>query len=355
MPTPSMTHAERFRAVMAFQAVDRLPQVEWATWWDVTIKRWLTEGLELSLPYETPEERRLALPEITRQLGLDPYVQHWFHPWDGHQSKPAHHGAGFVADDADYERELPHLYPVEAKMDWVWERLAPLEAAQARDEALLWITAPGFFAWPRRLLGIQRHFLAFYDQPELMHRMNRDNAEWIIHTLRRMSRTCRPVFATIGEDMSYNHGPMLSRRLFDEFLAPYYRMVVPAFRELGITVFVDSDGDVTQLLPWLLEVGVEGILPLERQAGVDGMRLRTAHPRCGIIGHFDKLTMAKGEAAMRAEFERLLPLMHSGGCIPSVDHQTPPDVSLANYRIYVRLLHEYTRAAATRPSFPIGG
>lgn len=45
---------------------------------------------------------------------------------------------------------------------------------------------------------------------------------------------------------------------------------------------------------------------------------------------------------MRAEFERLLPLMKTGGFIPSVDHQTPPGVSLEQYRDYLRLLNEFT-------------
>jgi len=40
--------------------------------------------------------------------------------------------------------------------------------------------------------------------------------------------------------------------------------------------------------------------------------------------------------------ERLLPLMRSGGFIPSVDHQTPPGVSLEQYRVFRRLLDEYT-------------
>ncbi len=54
------------------------------------------------------------------------------------------------------------------------------------------------------------------------------------------------------------------------------------------------------------------------------------------------MVMSRGEAAMRAEFERLLPLMRQGGFIPSVDHQTPPGVSLENYRIYLKLLKEYS-------------
>jgi uroporphyrinogen-III decarboxylase len=65
-----------------------------------------------------------------------------------------------------------------------------------------------------------------------------------------------------------------------------------------------------------------------------------------MIVHYDKMVMTRGEAAMRAEFERLLPVMRQGGFIPSVDHQTPPGVSLEEYRCYLRLLEEYSRLGA---------
>jgi hypothetical protein len=158
-----------------------------------------------------------------------------------------------------------------------------------------------------------------------------------------MAGVCVPTFLTLAEDMSYNHGPMISRQIFEEFLAPYYRQLVAVLDELGILLIVDTDGDVTLLAPWLQDVGVAGVLPLERQAGVDGLKLRRQFPALRLIGHFDKMTMDRGEAALRAEFERLVPLMKTGGFIPSVDHQTPPGVSLEQYRLYLRLLEEYTR------------
>ena len=109
---------------------------------------------------------------------------------------------------------------------------------------------------------------------------------------------------------------------------------------------VDSDGDVHKLVPWLEGVGINGILPLERMAGVDVIQLRQDHPRWKMIGAFDKTVMKNGEAAMRREFDRLMPVMRQGGYIPAVDHQTPPDVSLKTYRLYVSLLGEYCREAA---------
>jgi hypothetical protein len=71
------------------------------------------------------------------------------------------------------------------------------------------------------------------------------------------------------------------------------------------------------MVPRLMDVGVTGVLPLERQEGVDGMKLREQFPRFALVGHFDKMTMWRGEEAMRTEFERLAPLINSGGTSPA--------------------------------------
>jgi len=136
---------------------------------------------------------------------------------------------------------------------------------------------------------------------------------------------------------------MISESVFNEFLAPYYRKLMETLNELNVTVIVDTDGDVTSLVPWLASVGIHGVLPLERQANVDGNKLRQQYPDLCMVGHFNKLVMNQGEQAVRDEFERLVPLMRSGGFIPSVDHQTPPGVSMEQYRQYLKLLWEYTQ------------
>jgi uroporphyrinogen-III decarboxylase len=154
-----------------------------------------------------------------------------------------------------------------------------------------------------------------------------------------------PDMVGFAEDMSYNHGPMLSYGMYKEFLAPYYDRVIPYIKDRGIKVMVDSDGDITRLIPWILESGIEGIYPLERQAGVNVAGIRAKYPDLLMMGAYDKLVMSKGEKEMRNEFERLLPVMRTGGFVPSVDHQTPPGVSLDNYRIYLKLFEEYVYKA----------
>ena len=155
-----------------------------------------------------------------------------------------------------------------------------------------------------------------------------------------------PRSAECPKPASHGAGIMSDERSYDEFISPYYQQLVPHIKAHGAKVLVDSDGDVTEMIPWLTEAGIDGVYPLERQAGVDIAVIRARYPRSLMMGGYDKMVMSKGEAEMRQEFERLLPVMRTGGYIPSVDHQTPPEVSLENYRIYVRLFDEFVTKAA---------
>jgi hypothetical protein len=122
--------------------------------------------------------------------------------------------------------------------------------------------------------------------------------------------------------------------------------VIPELTRRGIIPIIDSDGDIEPLIPWFKNAGLQGILPLERMAGVDVSRIRSQHPDWRMIGGFDKTVMHKGEAALRAEFERIKPAVLGGYYIPSCDHQTPPAVSVDDYRLYVRLLREFSDEVA---------
>lgn len=334
------TVRSRFLKVMSGQMPeDRLPIIEWAGWWDLTINRWRSEGLPAELDWQ----------QIQGYHKLDSHFQNWLGQMKpGVELKPKLVGETgemtvWVEDEADYDALLPYLYPDPVPFDN--EFWSGLNARHEAGELLIWTTFSGFFWWPRVLFGVEPHLYAFYDQPELMHRINQDQANYMLRIIDQFCDLASPDFMTFGEDMSYNHGPMISKELFDEFMAPYYRQVIPALKSRNIIPLIDSDGDIEPLIPWFEEVGLEGILPLERMAGVDVNRIRANHPTWKMVGGYDKTVMHLGEARMREEFERLLPAMRSGYFIPSVDHQTPPAVSLEDYKLYRRLLDEYVTRA----------
>jgi len=254
------------------------------------------------------------------------------------------HGKGPVTDETTYEFIRRFLYPKDT-VENIKRYLIELKPLHDNGDFILWITLEGFFWFPRVLFGIENHLYMFYDEPELMHRINNDLAEYNMFLIEEFCKIIKPDFMTFAEDMSYNHGPMISYELFKEFLLPYYKKITPMLKKYNIIPLIDTDGQVEPMIPWLLEAGIEGVLPLERQAGVDVVKIRMKYPEFKMIGAFDKMVMSLGEEAMRREFERLLPVMRSGGFIPSCDHQTPPGVSLENYRIYLKLMKEYCEKA----------
>ena len=329
-----MTSRERFLRVLNFNMdVDRLPMVEWAPWWDKTQQRWQEEGLP---PME--------LLQSHQNFGLDPMVLITAGAGAPTLPQPASHGGPIIQPSRSYDDLKEHLFTDEIIASAVREaeKLKPLHD---RGEIIVRVWLDGYFWFPRTLFGIEPHLYAFYDEPDLMHRMNTELTAFNIRVMDAICAVLTPDIVGFAEDMSYNHGPMLSKVLFDEFLLPYYRQTMPCIKGRGIKVLTDSDGDITAMVPWLNSTGLDGVYPLERQAGVDLNKIRQAYSSFLMMGGYDKMVMNKGEAAMRAEFERLLPVMRSGGYIPSVDHQTPPGVSLEEYRVYLRLFREYAEKA----------
>lgn len=332
-----MTNRERFQAIMNFEAFDRLPVFEWAPWWEPTIERFKAEGMPTEL--ETTEK-------ICSYFGQDQYARIPIPMMTEDGPKAPSHGAPIIYSADEYHSIKKYLYPdlPETKK----EEFLHVKESHAAGDTVVWFTMDGFFWFPRVLLGIENHLYAFYDQPELIHEINKDLSDWMLRTIDQICEFLTPDFMSFSEDMSYNLGPMLSEDLYREFLLPYYHKVVPALKERGIIPFIDSDGDISKAVPWFLESGIEAIFPLERQAGVDIVQLRRQYPKLRFMGCFDKMVLGKGEAALRAEFERMLDTAAEGGLLISCDHQTPPHTSLEEYKLYMKLSFEYAQKAGER-------
>ena len=325
-----MNTRERFLKILNFETPDRLPMIEWAHWWDLTYQRWQGEGLPA----------HLTDFDLYEYFGLERLECLYIWAIDSSFKGLADHGAPIITDEKSYLANK-HFFFTDHLIEDAIKRTRKLKPRHDDGEIAIRVWLDGFFWFPRSLLGIENHLYAFFDEPDLMHRINEDLAEFNIRALKAVFEIITPEFIGIAEDMSYNSGPMLSKDMYDEFIAPYYAKYMPLLKSKGIKVLVDTDGDVMPMIPWLIDSEIDGIYPLERQAGVDVSHIRKLYPRLILMGAFDKMVMSKDEAAMRKEFERLLPVMRLGGFIPSTDHQVPPEVSLENYRIYTRLYEEY--------------
>ena len=72
------------------------------------------------------------------------------------------------------------------------------------------------------------------------------------------------------DDLGTQKGPFISPQMFRSVIKPYYRTLFPYIKEkTGARLFMHSCGSIAQLIPDLIEVGVDIVSPV--QIGADGM------------------------------------------------------------------------------------
>jgi uroporphyrinogen decarboxylase len=198
----------------------------------------------------------------------------------------------------------------------------------------------GFFGPLRNLMGLEGLSLAFYDQPKLVEKMMDQRVQAIIEITDRILE-CADIDAfAFWEDMAYKTGPLLSPDMFSRFMVPRYRKVCEWLRSRGVDfIFVDSDGNVEELIPLWLEAGLTGVWPFEVAAGMDVCELRRRYGHdLVMMGGIDKRAIATGGQTMRQEVDRVIPAVEDGGYIPGLDHGAPPDISWKNVCEYMEYL-----------------
>jgi hypothetical protein len=395
-----MNTRERFLALMNFEPVDR--SLFWEMgYWGATVRRWYREGLQLKKgipdtlpdgsavrgeditvdpitcdPLDCPERdadvsRRFGLDEPIWRVPLNCYVYPQFEKevvedhgdWIVHRNeygvlvKDRKDRSGFphwirtpVASRDDWERlKAERLQPtLDGRLPQNWERFK--EAFRNRTFPLILAGYPcGFYGTARFLLGEERVMTEFYDDPEMMHDIMDHLANFWSSIYDQLLGQIDVDGILIWEDMCYKSGPLVSPKIFREFVLPGYRKLTGCLHSHGVnTVMVDTDGNCSALLPLLIEGGVTVVGPFEQAAGMDIAKVRRDFPRLGIVGGIDKMQLKQGPAAIDRELEKVPAMLAHGGFIPHVDHQVPPDVSWADFQYYREKLNNMIRSTPVR-------
>jgi hypothetical protein len=353
-----MTHLERFRNVMNYAPVDRCVYGVCTGTWPETIERWKADG------YDPGKGPAFDIDRWDWRGG-------WFFPnppferkvieEDDHTIVYVNHEGILMRERKDHPySSMPQFlrFPVQTREDFrrFWaERMRPdlaarigpnhagtLGAYRQRDFPLIIIADRwgGFFGPIRNLTGVEKLCTLFYDDPAFVEEMMDAVADFVIAMMGQiLDHTDVDVFG-FWEDMAYKTGPLLSPEMARRYMLPRYRRVVEFLRGRGVKLIsLDSDGDVSGLIPVWLDAGINVLYPFEVQAGMDVVAVRRQYGRdlrlwCGI----DKRAIARGPEAINAELQRVRPLIEEGGYVPAPDHSLPPDVPFAHYCYYMRKL-----------------
>ena len=363
----AMTERERWLATVEFQELDRPVRFEAIGIDDETVANWRRGGWEPETPMLDfigefgmarsapvfigahlhpgffPEFREEVLEDDGRRQLVRSQAGALFERFsDGSMSIPRFISFP-VRNQDDFRGLLPRLNPRDhGRVDaWSWA----FGLAQQNHWPLN-VYVSGCFGFHRHLMGFENGLIAYLEDPELIHALSRAWRDLVVGVVERAR--VHGVVDTVyfWEDMCYKNGPMISPRMFQEFILPYYHVVCDRARELGARVLaVDTDGDCTRLVPLFVEAGTNLMLPFEVQAGMEVRKVRPEFPRLAIHGGLDKRVLAGTRDDIDRELEAKLPFMlAAGGYIPAIDHVVPPNVPLENWRYFLERTRGFGRS-----------
>jgi uroporphyrinogen decarboxylase len=240
----------------------------------------------------------------------------------------------------EYRKRLDPNTPERWPPDW---NSYVQEMNKLGEETPISLEVGGFYGFLREWVGTERILYMFYDDPGLIEDMTEQMLYLETEVIKRVTKDIRVDQATFWEDMAFKSGPLISPAMVRKLMMPRYKKMTELLRSKGVDViYMDSDGNLNELIPLWLESGINHFWPLEVAAGNDAVALRKKYGKNLILsGNIDKRALIKGKEAIREEVMSKVPfLMEQGGYIPTVDHLVPPDVTFENYYYYINLMRE---------------
>ncbi|MBS7648699.1 hypothetical protein KEJ17_03510, partial [Candidatus Bathyarchaeota archaeon] len=328
-----MNHRERFLRTFEFKDVDRVPDYEFG-YWTETIDRWHKEGLPMEKRTDRDIELYLGLEGwdciemLPIRTGLWPTLPERIMREERDRAI-VEDGMGGIYIRTTTSSSVPHYirHPLKSRDDWEklkpffnpdtpgrfplnWEEIA---ASYKERDYPLGIHVGSLYGWLRNWMGVERISVAFYRDPDWIAEMMDTLVDLWIKIIHKALRDVKVDFATWWEDMCYNRGPLISVKHFEEFMVPRYRKVTEVLKEYGVHInILDSDGDVSLLVPGWLKAGINCMFPLEaRYVNITRLREEFGN-KLLLMGGVNKFALISGEKAITRELEGLTSLLKEG-------------------------------------------
>jgi uroporphyrinogen decarboxylase len=141
--------------------------------------------------------------------------------------------------------------------------------------------------------------------------------------------------------MASNRGPLFSPQTADEVLVPVWAEMVRAFKSAGARkVILHSDGNIGPLLDRFIEIGFDGIHPVEPKAGLDIVELRGRYgDRLALLGGLDNAhILPRGDPEEVVRHAKRIAEVGQGGGLVAGMHSVGPDLSVETYETVIEVL-----------------
>ncbi len=244
-------------------------------------------------------------------------------------------GAETVEDILAHPWPDPDWFDYEAipkQMDWI----------NRNGEYCLYTLIGNLWEKSYYLRGMEQLMMDLVLNPELVHAIMGKVTEFVLEHTRRLLEAAggRLDVVFTADDMGTQEGLLMSVDMWREFVRPYHVKQNELIHSFGCRVMYHSDGAVMELVPHLMEMGVDILQALQFDArGMDPVRLKQDYGDrlCFEGGVSVQRTLPFGTAEeVAAEVRRLLgTLGRNGGYILGPSHEvpagTPPENVLAMF------------------------
>lgn len=372
-----MTSRERFLKTLKFENVDRVINLESCLWWQ-TKKRWeteeflnpkvlnstyrlpmlwqgnkyfkldgilWTEDFIINLPYPWQDDKILweddksfiYIDNIGRKrkatkVGL---IEGQHISMDQYLEFPVKDESSFKIMKKKYTGNFKERYPrnIDVLKKYSEINYKPIILGDLTRGYF------GYYSMLRNWMGTEGLSYLFYDNPALIHEACEFLTDYIINLSSEIVSQIKFDLCMLHEDFAMKTGPLFSPDIFKKFMYKGYKKVIEFLKSNGVKlVAIDSDGNFEPLIPLCLDIGIDGWSPMEVAAGMDPVLIRKKYGKSFfMIGGVDKREIAKGPEYINREIKKLIPVIKDGGFIPTIDHAIPPDISLANFKYYLKL------------------
>ena len=343
-----MTSQERIRRAYDHKEADRVPITD--SPWAGTLARWKREGMPADADW-----RDVFDVDKVFSLGVDitpRYEQKILEETDEYQIVTTQWGVtlkNFKEQDStphflDFKVNTPQAWeeakarmtPTDDRIDW-----ARIKEAHAKWRSQgAWINAGfwfGFDVTHSWMSGTDTILMAMLDDPEWFKDMVSTYLEMDLALFGKIWDAGYHFDGiTWPDDMGYKGHTFFSNEIYAELLQPFHKRAIDWAHDRGIVAHMHSCGDIMERVPQLIEIGVDGLNPIEIKAGMDIHALKRDYG--------DKLLLHGGVNAQIFDqpdkvipyIEDMLPdIKKNGGYIFSSDHSIPNSVSFDTYKLIV--------------------
>jgi len=159
---------------------------------------------------------------------------------------------------------------------------------------------------------------------------------------------------TLQGDLAFNTSTLMSPDQYRKFLKPFTAEIVEFAHRKGLKVIKHSDGNLWPILEDLIEVGFDGLHPIQPQC-MDIKEVKASiGGRTAVIGNIDcsfLLPFGTEEEVERTVAETIRVAAPGGGYIMSSSNTIHPGVKAENYIAMVRATKKYGKYPIDIPSF----